>query len=250
MDELIRSGGGDYERYEKLVLERDRLEKEAIQIECAWLREFGQLMTDLFEEKIECIKVRKMIAFYQAAANRGEQADQEEMIAYLQRELAEYYTNLRDMLKRNEAARKGRVITEYEEKRIRALYRWIAKRLHPDTHPGVEDDPDLLLLWDMASAAYRMSDLKRLMDVEMLVQKALAESGGGPAEIEVPDIALRIEELEEEIREIRTTEPYIWGEILDDEEACAAKKAALEKELNEYREYRAQLEEVLAGLMR
>ena len=251
MDELIRSGGGaedTYKRYEELIFERDRLEKEADQIGLAYTRTFGQLMTDVYEEKIECIKLRKMIAFYQAAANRGEQADMEEMIAYLQQEMAEYYANLEHMVRRNEAAKKSRVITEYEEKRIKALYRHIAKLLHPDIHPEVREDDFLMDLWTAAATAYHANDLKRLMDVEIMIQKALKD-GAPPSGMGLVEINARIEEIEEEIEEIRTTEPYIWHELLDDEAAKQKRITELKAELEQYREYRRGLEQVLDGLM-
>ncbi len=249
MDELIRESGGQTERYEELIMERDRLEKEAIHIGRLYTCEFGQLLTDIYEEKIECIKLRKMIAFCQAAANRGEEPDQDVMIEQLQREMAEYYANLQDMIRRNEAARKGRILSEYEEKRIRDLYRWIAKQLHPDTHPMTEEIPGLMDLWNQALLAYQANDLKRLTEAAALVRKALADLGGEVPAVEMPDIALRIEELEKEIDEIRTTEPYTWRMLLEDEEACEKTKAELRDGLRQYREYRQQLEDVLDGLM-
>ena len=64
-----------YDEYEELLLERDRLHKEAGQIWTVYVQTFGQLMTDIFEEKIACIRQKKLIAYYQMAANRGEAID-------------------------------------------------------------------------------------------------------------------------------------------------------------------------------
>ena len=50
---------------------------------------------------------------------------------------------------------------------------------------------------------------------------------------------------------IHTTEPYIYGELLKDEEAVERKKKELADEMREYKEYREQLkkavDDILAG---
>ncbi|MCR5538489.1 MAG: hypothetical protein K6F13_04380 [Lachnospiraceae bacterium] len=251
MDERIRAGGEAYERYRKLILERDRLEKEALLTESAWLREFGQLTTDVLLEQIECVKLRVMLGFYQEAADRGVPVDQEELIAYLQRELADDYMILEDMQDHNEAARRrGRTVTEYEDKRIQALYQWIAKRLHPALHPETEKREELRIRWIAAVIAYHANDLLRLVNEEILLRKTFAKLGITELAEEVPDIDLRIREAEAEIGKIRTTEPYTWRGVLEDSEASAAKKAALEAELAEYRGYREQMGKCLDELMR
>ena len=112
-----------------------------------------------------------------------------------------------------------------------------------------EEIPGLMDLWNQALLAYRANDLKRLTEAAALVRKALADLGGEVPAVEMPDIALRIEELEKEIDEIRTTEPYTWRMLLEDEDACEKTKAELRNGLRQYREYRRQLEDVLDGLM-
>ena len=251
MNEQNQSGESGYERFEELVLERDRLEKEALRIERAYLSEFGALITDVFEEKIEYVKLRKMISFCREAADRGERPDSGEMIAYLQRELAEYYADLRDLLDRNEAVQMPHpVVTEYEESRIHSLYRHLAKQYHPETHPETASDPRLRELWMVAAGAYRADDLQRLVNTTILMRKAVAARGSGETlRAEVPDMAVRTERLKDDITEICSTEPFIWIAQLRDDETRAAYRETLEEELALYREYRAELETELDGLM-
>ena len=100
--DLIKSTDSKYEEYENLLLERDQLNKEAGQIWTAYLRIFGKLISDNYEEKLECIKCKKIIAYYQNALNHGGVVDSAAMERYLEKEMAEYYANLNRMIKENE----------------------------------------------------------------------------------------------------------------------------------------------------
>ena len=55
------------EQYENLILQRDRLEKEAEQYRMNYFREFGELITDAFQARIDCIALKKSIAFCQTS---------------------------------------------------------------------------------------------------------------------------------------------------------------------------------------
>ena len=89
--ELIKTGGSGYETYERLLLERDQLQKEAAQIWTVYLQMFGELITDNYEEKLECIKCKKTISYCQQALNRKEAIDPDALRQYLNREMAEYF---------------------------------------------------------------------------------------------------------------------------------------------------------------
>ena len=62
-DEIIRVKNSAYSRYEELLLRRDELRKEAFQLERQYVRTFGDLILQVFEKKIECIRKNKTIEF-------------------------------------------------------------------------------------------------------------------------------------------------------------------------------------------
>ena len=101
--ELIRTENDKYREYETLLLERDQLRKEAGQIWTVYMQTFGQLMTDIFEEKVACIRQKKLIAHYQAAANRGEPIDAEALEKKLEQEMASYQAELCRLIKEHKA---------------------------------------------------------------------------------------------------------------------------------------------------
>ena len=226
--ELIPVNDGKYEEYETLLLERDQALKEAGQTWTAYLQNFGRLLTDLYEVKIDCIKCKKTIAYYQNA---------------------EYYANLKKMLADSERCRKAKDSTAYEVQRSKTLYRRLAKLLHPDINPETDRHEELLELWNRITYAYALNDIKALSELEVLVRKALKDLGLGRIKIEIPDIEDRIEELKKEIEQIRTTTPYIYRDLLNDDEEVEKKKQELAEELEEYRSYKEKLNAVIEGML-
>lgn len=203
---LIKGFDSRYEEYEQLLLERDQVHKEASQIWTAYVREFGQLITDSYEEKVECIKRKKTIAFNQAALNHGGVVDQQAMEEYLDREMASYYAELFRMQEEKDRCSNAGISTLYEVKRSKELYRRLAKLIHPDINPATDRE-------------------EKLRELE------------------------KIEGLKKEIDEVRHTDPYIYKDLLENDEAVKKKKSELEEELKTWQKYRAELDEVIAELI-
>ena len=76
MGEMIRGENTSYARYEELITRRDNLRKEAFQYHRVYVREFGDLILEVFRKKIECIQKKKTIEYCQAALNHGKAVDQ------------------------------------------------------------------------------------------------------------------------------------------------------------------------------
>ena len=247
--DLIKSSDSKYTEYENLLLERDQLEKEADQIWIAYLRMFGKLISDSYEEKLECIKCKKTIAFYQNALNHGAMIDPAAMEQYLEQEMEEYYVNLRRMLRENEAANNARTATPYEAQRAKTLYRRLAKKLHPDINPGTDQSETLRALWVRVQIAYRGNNVRELAELEVLVSKALKELGTEIAEIDIPDIEEKIAEVKAEIDGITHSEPYSLQYLIEDEEAAEKKKEELRQELEDYQKYRRELSDIILQML-
>lgn len=247
--DIIRVANGDYGRYEELLLQRDQLEKEAFGYQQAYTREFGDLTVEAFQLKIDCISLKKSISFCIAAKNRGEEADVSQLTDYLAAQMAVYRKQLEDMIAERDAAQKGKPISVYEVGEIKKIYRRIAKLLHPDISTLTVDYPKLGELFGRVMIAYQCNDLQELRDLEVLINKVLADNGVGSVNIVIPDIANRILDLENEIGQILGTEPYLYKELLSDAFRTQEKKDELSKEIIEYKAYKAQLESQLRELM-
>ncbi|MCF0122562.1 MAG: hypothetical protein HUJ67_00450 [Ruminiclostridium sp.] len=238
-----------YEKYEKLLLERDALRKEAGSCLTAYIKEFGEFITKVFEKKIDCISRKKSIAFCQAAVNRGEPVNASELQNYIETTMREYNAQLAQMIEEYREAQKVGTSTEYDCIRSKLLYRRIAKLIHPDISPKAWEYPEIADLWNRTLTAYGLNDAEELTAIEVLVHKALDDHGFEPGELVLENLDERIAQLEEEISKIISTDPYRYKDLLEDAAAVAEKKRALEEEYASYARYADELEKTLKQLL-
>ena len=233
-NELTTVNDGDYKKYEELLLMRDELRKEAFQLERAYMREFGDLILEVFQMKIECIRKKKSIEYCQYYANRGESVDQDNLQAFLQKEMEEYQAKLDAMIKDNDASKKATQVAESDLMKIKKIYHRLVKQIHPDINPEMDKNEKLKELWTRLVVAYNCNDLKEMQETEVLITAQVSKLKPGALDIKIPDIAERIEALEAEIEKIRNTDPYRYKFLLDDEDSVETKRKSLLDELKEY----------------
>ncbi|MCR5507774.1 MAG: hypothetical protein K6F34_03715 [Lachnospiraceae bacterium] len=247
MNDLMRINDkteNDYDRYEELLLKRDHILKESESILIAYTREFGELMQTVFMRKIECIRLKKLIAYCQKQINRGLKIDMDEASDSVDTEMVTYYIDLMDMIERNEDAKNAQSVDELRYLRSKRIYRRLAKKLHPDINARTERDEELSMLWNRIVSAYQASDDNELENLEVLARKMLNELGDEGFEIVLDNIAERIVKLERTIGELITSEPYVYKDLLLDEDKVKEKKDKLNAELDEYTKYLAELTDI------
>ncbi|MBR7007505.1 MAG: hypothetical protein IKH90_02600 [Ruminococcus sp.] len=249
MFELVPCDDKRYDEYEQLILRRDALKKEAEGYMHLYIHEFGDLIVELLNKKINCIKKKRMIAFCQRHANRGERVNMKELDEYIKAETEEYNKKLAEMTEKNEMCKQFRTLPEDEVLIIKQLYRSIAKKLHPDINPLTAVDEMLYELWNRVTLAYNNNDLKAIQELDFLVNKALSEINEGRITVDIPDISERIEELGIEIDSITSTDPYRYKYILNDPRLIAEKKTELRSQIDEYIQYEKELGEIQQKLM-
>lgn len=247
--DLIKSSDSKYTEYENLLLERDQLEKEAGQIWTVYLQKFGKLISDNYEEKLECIKCKKTIAYYQTALNQGGKVDAAALEKYLEQEMAEYYANLHRMLRENADANNAGTSTPYEVERAKVLYRRLAKLIHPDINPETDTSEELQEIWNRTLIAYHHNDVKELAELEVLARRVLKDLGVGDVKVDIPDIEEKIDAVKTEIDQITHTEPYTLRYLVEDEEAAEKKRAELQEELESYQKYHKDLNNIILQML-
>lgn len=250
MNELIPKRDSSLDFYKHLLLTRDSLLKDAFEYECEFNRTFGDAILEIFRIKIECIRKKKIIAYYQQVINRGGVVDNEKMQTYINEQMKVYEAQLKAMIKENEALKKSKTISAYEVQRIKKIYHEIARKIHPDINPAVRGDLYVMDLWERVVTAYRTNCLKDMEELEVLVDAYLEGNGTGDAlGKNIIDIEKKIKAVQEEINTIKTTDPYMYRCILEDDDALEEKKTSYEKDLNEYREYSEELSKVIRNLL-
>ena len=125
------------------------------------------------------------------------------------------------------------------------MYRDLAKLIHPDLHPELENDPQILEFWQKIVLAYEHNQLEDMEELDFQVRKYLEGKENDNTDIIVPDLDKKIRRTEQEIERITSTEPYLYKLLLQDAESVAAKKEELREEINTYTDYSKQLDEVI-----
>ena len=247
--EYIKISLGDYPRYEELLLKRDKVKKEAEYYNAAYLREFGSYILDIFRIKIDCIALKKKITYCQIAVNRGEPFDIEKISKLVDREMTSYRDELKKLTLSHTSVVNATKVTEYDLIKIKKIYKDIAKSIHPDINPKTAGDEELSDLWDQVAKAYRMNDLARLEELQVLVLKALKDKGMESEPIAVDNIDEKIAKLEAEIENILNTDPYNYRFLLNDKDAIEEKKKEYEDTLEEYKRYKDDLQKIMMNMI-
>lgn len=238
-----------FEQYETLILQRDRLEKEAEQYRMNYFREFGELITDAFLARIDCIALKKSIAFCQAKRNAGEEIDPISMQEYIDKSMLAYNAQLQDLQRQRDEGKSLVPISILDAEEIKRIYRRVAKRFHPDICPLTAEEPGLMELFQRVLLAYRANDLKAIREAEILINRFMKEHGEEPPAVEIEDLPEKIEEIESDIAEVMETEPYTYKYILEDPSATDQKRCELEAEKESYLEYKKELQAHLESLI-
>jgi hypothetical protein len=233
--------------YESLLLKREQYEKEAGVYLTLYIHEFGELITDVYKAKIDCIELKKSIAYCQKCANHGKTINRGELNKYIKTHMSSYYEELQKMIDDNKACKKLKASSEIDAQKSKRIYRKIAKLLHPDINPLTNKNDELMDLWQQAMKAYHTNDAKMLEEVEVLVNLALEKAGFDIEQVDIPNLGEKIDNLENEIHSIISTDPYQYKYLLDDTDAVEDKKNELNAELKEYERYKDELTKVLEG---
>lgn len=247
--ELVNITAERYQEYERQILLRDQLRKEAAGTWLLYMKTFGERMTESFRLKVECIRIKKEIGFIVQSVNAGKTLRMDEMEAHVQREMQEYQKKLDQLVQNAEDGLNAKISTEYTTRKVRKFYRSIARMIHPDMHPETADDAELMNLWQRTERAYAANDLREMEELYILAQKARGGEHVPGISFTVEELEKKIEELKKEIHLIRTTDPYCYIELLADENAVREKSEELQQEIDEYEGYRTQLEETKNQLL-
>lgn len=244
--ELIKVKNVTYSKYEEVLLRRDKLRKEAENYHLEFIRVFGDLIIESFKLKIECIRKKKMIAYCQRLVNQGKVINNNELIAFIEKEMQDYQAELEDIVESVKIVREAEKVSPFDMKKIKELYHSLAKLIHPDIHPELAGDPILEDYWYRIVIAYNYNNLKELEELDLLVRKYLNDKDMADLEINIEDISEKIQAVEAEIDVITSTNPYLYRILLNDRKETEEKKQEYKEEIESFKKYSAQLDEVLS----
>lgn len=229
--ELV-SAADRYREYENLVMEKERLKKEARAAGDDYFLLFGQLIMKRYTAQVRIIRLKKEIALMQLAINKGEIPDHSLIQKQLKLIMANYAKEVRSMKSQYSALKNAETVSSEDLKKIRKIYLKMAHLIHPDLHPELSDDPDARALWEELSFCYQNNDLPGIEEIQVHILKFL-DSGSMKEQIlqNLPDLDKRIDRLKSEIENIRTTRPYIYTDLIRDPIQVRRKKEEMEQEI-------------------
>lgn len=245
MTELIKVKNTSYILYEELLLKRENLKKEGEQFYISYLQIFGDLMTESFQKKIECIRKKKMIAYCQRCMNQDKDINSMDLNRFIQDEMKSYEEELKLMTENAKAAAKAKELSAEQILMIKDLYYRLARRIHPDMHPELADDKNVQDYWNQIVIAYQHNQLSELEELEVMVNAYLEKKHSNMEEIVINDVENKTKRIEKEIEHIISVKPYTYRFILEDEKKREEQKDAFQKDIEEYSQYSLELDDVL-----
>ncbi len=245
--EIIISKDSRYEEFEKLLFKRDALKREAEQYGLAYIQEFGDSVIEVFKMKIECIEKKKKIAYCQKMVNKGLEIKEDELNNYIEVVMKEYQDELDELIEENRLLKLAGSLKPIEIKKVKELYYRLAKLIHPDMRPDLADDEIIQEFWKRIVIAYNHNQLEELEILEFQVNDYLNNLDSKERVITIDNIEEKIIKVKKEIDEILANNPYQYKFILEDRKEREIYKRELNEELENYKDYSIQLDEILNG---
>ncbi|MBN2766394.1 MAG: hypothetical protein JXR27_08485 [Paludibacteraceae bacterium] len=207
----------------------------------------GQFQFRLFSLKGDLSQLNQRIQLAQVYFNRNELPDWHSIDKKIEAKFKDYYRQIEAEAKKLAAAKeflKTNFISDEDATKLKAIYKLLVKKLHPDLNPShPAKDAELFL---KVQAAYDLADLEALNEILLYLTN---EEAGVPGDI--PDLKKQIEkiaavnrDLKVKIEKLNNVFPFIYRDKLKDEKWVEDERTQLdlqmqlvEKELEMKTEY-------------
>lgn len=209
-------------------------------IEAEYATKIGYLENDLFKWQIAARRARRRLALAQARANSGMAFAADEFEAQLDEEFAEWENllakSVEAFLKAAERAAGSRPMSPSDARELKRLHRELIKRLHPDLHPGQTDEATRF--FHVAQAAYENGGLDVLRAVAVATE-GMGEEGVVPdmtedeATIELELVLAHERVVEQQLEELKRSNPYALKEKLADGAWVIRRVSELKRQIEE-----------------
>lgn len=212
-----------------------------VNIENDYMLKMGYLEVKAFELQLTFSRMRREISMIQACINRGEPVQPTVIQERLEAEFASFQAKLTDQLNQLDSAlgrAKADCLSEDEAKELKQLYRQLVKAWHPDMNPNL--GPEYAQLFERAVQAYRNGDLVTMRILAVI-------QGGQDPEVNREESdslsywQTKLEETEdlianyrERMATIRQSYPYLYLEILEDDERLRERQEEYEELIQQY----------------
>lgn len=270
---MLNTLPGFNEEYEKRKCELNRLRDEYSllieqyteltdvirpQLESLYMLRIGRREHQLFSLQIQLRRLKREIALYQGARNRGEKITEQAVQAILERELAAWLLELEEQKKKIKAAEAHFIapkLSKEESGKIKALYRNLVRKLHPDLNPSLP--PLAAVLWNRIVEAHKNSAWTELCLLADMVDELLEnkETVVEQTPSSMAELVAEIEKLNAKYMQLKSTiaglwkkPPYSYQRELEDPERVLQRRRELARQILQTRRQLAELRKILGEL--
>ena len=185
--------------YRSLIIKRDELKKQVEENQ----KDNYQMYADSYKEyyglMVECIFLKKRIAYCQRCKNHHIKIYKEELEGYMDAVKEDYMHELEKLRTHKKIVKQH--LSDEDMKQAKKIFKRIIKRIDQD-HP----------LWERALESYRYNNLNDLKDIEMLVDY---EKQSIRKKLDMTYLTTQIERIKKEIESIENRNPKITKEYLE-----------------------------------
>ena len=199
---------------------------------------------DLLKVEIGARRAKRKLVLAQAQVNRGQSVADQAIEEQLEGEFAEWEAQLnvhvQDYLDALSNRAASHAMNERDARELKRLHRTLIKRLHPDANAGREEECERFFL--IAQAAYEHGDLDLLRSVEAatghLGKNQREPASESEAAVELELVETRISVAREKLESLKSSDPYLLGDKLDDPDWVAGTVNELKARAEEHRRAR------------
>lgn len=187
------------ELYRSLIIERNELKKQVEENQKDNYQMYADSYKEYYNLMVECIFLKKRIAYCQRCKNHHIKIYKEELEGYMDAVKEDYMHELEEL--RTHKKRVKKHLSNEDMKQAKKIFKRIVKRIDKE-HP----------LWERALESYRYNNLNNLKDIEMLVDY---DKQSIRKNLEITYLTIQIERLKKEIESIENRNPKITKEYLE-----------------------------------
>ena len=185
--------------YRSLIIKRDELKKQVEENQKDNYQMYADSYKEYYSLMVECIFLKKRIAYCQRCKNHHIKIYKEELEGYMDAVKEDYMHELEELRTHKKIVKQH--LSDEDMKQAKKIFKRIIKRIDQD-HP----------LWERALESYRYNNLNDLIDIEMLVDY---EKQSIRKKSDMTYLTTQIERIKKEIESIENRKPKITKEYLE-----------------------------------
>ena len=185
--------------YRSLIIKRDELKKQVEKNQKDNYQMYADSYKEYYSLMVECIFLKKRIAYCQRCKNHHIKIYKEELEGYMDAVKEDYMHELEELRTHKKIVKQH--LSDEDMKQAKKIFKRIIKRIDQD-HP----------LWERALESYRYNNLNDLKDIEMLVDY---DTQSIRKNLDMTYLTTQIERIKKEIESIENRKPKITKEYLE-----------------------------------